>query len=218
MALQQADPATQLTAPPHVDVAGLSQKDCKLHFYTPTEGQTTGTVTFQNQTTGEYIFYNLAFTAGPAGLQGTVRLEGPVRSRVTQTIAISNPLQSEVVMAVACSSKQVVVPTSVTVPAGATASIEVAYQPLLVGDADASLKLSSKALGMYEYQLKLKGAAAGPEGNLTISVPLGSSETQVITHLHCDHTCCAYYERLNQTLAMRPSSTLPWSCAFMAVT
>ena len=177
--MQQADPGTQLTAPPHVDVAGLSQKDCKLHFYTLTEGQTTGTVTFQNQVTGEYIFYNLAFTAGAAGLQGTVRLEGPVRSRVTQNIVISNPLQTEEVMAVACSSKQVTVPSSVTVPAGSSASMEVAYRPLVVAEADASLKLSSKALGVYEYQLKLKGTPAGPEGSLAISVPLGSSETQV---------------------------------------
>ena len=177
--LQQADPSTQLTAPAHVDVAGLSQKDCKLQFLALTEGQTTGTVTFQNQATGEYIFYDLAFTVGPAGLQGSVRLEGPVRSRVAQTLAISNPLQAEVVMAVACSSKQVSLPTSFTVPAGTTANLEIAYRPLLVAEAEASLKLSSKALGVYEYQLKLKGNAAGPEGSLTISVPLGSSETQV---------------------------------------
>ena len=196
--LQQADPATQLTAPPHVDVAGLSQKDCKLHFYTFTEGQTTGTVTFQNQATGEYIFYNLAFTASPAGLQGTLRLEGPVRSPVSQTVAISNPLQSEVVMAVACSSKQVVVPTSVTVPAGGSANMEVAYRPLLVAEAEASLKLSSKALGMYEYLLKLKGTAAGPEGSLNITCPLGSSETQVSLSPYkacatCQpHVCCSY--------------------------
>lgn len=177
--LQQADPATQLTVPPHVDVAGLSQKDCKLHFHTLIEGQTTGSITFQNQATGEYIFYNLAFTAGPAGLQGTLQLEGPVRSPVSQTVTISNPLQTEVVMAVACSSKQVMVPSSVTVPAGSSANVDVAYRPLLVAEGDASLKLSSKALGTYEYQLKLKGTAAGPEGSLSITVPLGSSEAQV---------------------------------------
>ena len=185
--LQQADAATQLTAPPHVDVAGLSQKDCKLHFHTLIEGQTTGSITFQNQTTGEYIFYNLAFTAGPAGLQGTLQLEGPVRSRVSQTLTISNPLKTEVVMAVTCSSKQVMVPSSVTVPAGASANVEVAYRPLLVAEGDASLKLSSKALGTYEYQLKLKGTAAGPEGSLSITVPLGSSEAQVWLET-CVHT------------------------------
>ena len=179
--VQQAEAATQLTGPPHVDVAGLSHKDCKLHFYTPTEGVTTGTVTFQNQATGEYIFYNLAFTAGPAGLQGTVKLAGPVRSRITQTVTITNPLQSHVVMAVACSSKQVAVPASVTVPGGAATDVLVAYRPLLVAEAEASLKLSSKALGVYEYKLQLKGDPAGPEGCLTITVPLGGTETQVPT-------------------------------------
>lgn len=177
--VQQSEPGTQLTAPPYLDIAGLAEKDCKLHFISLTEGQTTATVTFQNQTSGEYIFYNLAFTAGPAKLQGTIRLEGPVRSRVTHPLTISNPLPSEVVMAVVCSSKQVSVPSSLTVPASSCASMEVAYRPLLVAEAEASLKLSSRALGVYEYQLKLKGAAAGPEGNLAINVPLGGSETQV---------------------------------------
>ena len=183
--VQQSEPGIQLTAPPYVDVAGLAEKDCKLHFYALTEGQTTATVTFQNPTSGEYIFYNLAFTAGPAKLQGSIRLEGPVRSRVRHPLTISNPLPTEVVMAVACSSKQVSVPCSLTVPASSSASMEVAYRPLLVAEAEASLKLSSKALGVYEYQLKLKGAAAGPEGNLAISVPLGGSETQVGPLKHC---------------------------------
>ena len=186
--LQQADPATQLTAPPYVDVAGLADKDCKLHFHALTEGQTTGTVTFQNQTSGEYIIYNLAFTAGPARPQGTIRLEGAVRSRVSHLVPISNPLSTEVVMAVVCSSKQVLVPANLTVPAGSVANLEVAYRPLLVAEVEASLKLSSKALGVYDYQLKLKGAAAGPEGSLAIAVPLGGSETQVPTsYMHC--TC-----------------------------
>lgn len=179
--LQQADPATQLTAPPYVDVASLAEKDCKLHFHALTEGQTTGTVTFQNQASGEYIFYNLVFTAGPAKPQGTIRLEGPVRSRVSHLLPISNPLSTEVVMAVVCSSKYVLVPASLAVPAGSTANLEIVYRPLLMVEAEASLKLSSKTLGVYNYQLKLKGAAAGPEGNLAITVPLGGSETQVCT-------------------------------------
>ena len=186
--LQQADPATQLTAPPYVDVAGLAEKDCKLHFHAHTEGQTTGTITFLNQTSGEYILYNLAFTAGPSKPQGTIRLEGPVRSRVSHLVSISNPLPTEIVMAVVCSNKQVLVPANLTVAAGSTANLEVTYRPLLVAEAEASLKLSSKALGVYDYQLKLKGAAAGPDGSLAITVPLGGSETQVRTpYMYC--TC-----------------------------
>ena len=181
--MQPADPAMQLTAPPHIDVAGLSQKDCKLHFYSYIEGQATATVTFQNESSGEYIFYNLNITVGPSGSQGTLVLEGPVRTRITRSIKITNPLPSEVTMAVACANKQVLVPSSVVLPANDTVEVEVPYRPLLVGEAEASLKLSSKALGGYEYLLKLKGTAAGPEGNLTINVPLGSSETQVCINL-----------------------------------
>lgn len=176
---QPDDPSMQLTASPHIDVAGLSQKDCKLHFYSYIEGQATATVTFQNESNGEYIFYNLNITVGPPGLQGTHILEGPVRTRVVRAISVSNPLQKEVVMAVACSNKQVTVASSLTVLAGETVELEVPYRPLLLAEAEASLKLSSKALGVYEYLLRLKGTPAGPEGSLTFNVPLGSSETQV---------------------------------------
>lgn len=177
--MQPADPGMQLTAPPHIDVAGLSQKDCKLHFYSYTEGQATASVTFQNESSGEYIFYNLNLSVGAPGLQGTLLLDGPVRTCVSRSIKIANPLLTEVTMAVTCANKQVLVPSSVVLPANETLELEVPYRPLLVGEAEASLKLSSKALGGYEYLLKLRGTAAGPEGNLTINVPLGSSETQV---------------------------------------
>ena len=73
-------------------------------------------------------------------------------------------------------------PSSLTLPAGETVELEVLHRPLLVAETEASLKLSSKALGVYEYLLRLKGTSAGPEGNLTLNVPLGSSESQVCLH------------------------------------
>ena len=74
---------------------------------------------------------------------------------------------------------QVVVPASIVVQPHSTASLEVAYRPLLAVESAATLKLTSKELGLYQYALRLKGAPAGPERSMAFSVALGNTETQV---------------------------------------
>lgn len=74
---------------------------------------------------------------------------------------------------------QVVVPASIVVQPSSTASLDVAYRPLLAAESAATLKLTSKELGLYQYALRLKGAPAGPERSMAFSVALGNTETQV---------------------------------------
>ncbi|KAK9824158.1 hypothetical protein WJX72_008157 [[Myrmecia] bisecta] len=182
--LKQAEPATRLTGPHYIDVPGLSEKEYKLAFFSYTEGATSATVTFKNETTNEYLFYVLTFTCGPPALRGTIPLQCPVRTRTAHTITLENPLDSAVVVSSSCENKQVVVPASVVLKPKAATDIEVAYRPLLVGESTVMLRLTSKELGSYEYSLKLKGALTGPERSLTFSVPLGSSETQTYRFMH----------------------------------
>lgn len=63
--------------------------------------------------------------------------------------------------------------------AGATTELEVRYRPLLVGAADAALRLECAELGLYEWGLRLAGTAVNPERGLAFSVPLGGREAQV---------------------------------------
>ena len=74
---------------------------------------------------------------------------------------------------------QVVVPASIAVQPNSTATMDVAYRPLLAAESAATLKLTSKELGLYQYALRLKGAPAGPERSMAFSVALGNTETQV---------------------------------------
>lgn len=73
------------------------------------------------------------------------------------------------------------VPALPVLPPQATTSLEVRFRPLLVGSSDATLKLDSTELGLYEWKLKLTGAATIPERPLVFSVPLGTREVQVST-------------------------------------
>lgn len=60
-----------------------------------------------------------------------------------------------------------------------TTPLEVRFRPLLVGSSEATLKLDSTELGLYEWKLKLTGAPTVPEKPLAFSVPLGTREVQV---------------------------------------
>lgn len=60
-----------------------------------------------------------------------------------------------------------------------TTPLEVRFRPLLVGTSDAMLRLESPELGLYEWKLKLTGAATNPGRSLGFSVPLGMRDTQV---------------------------------------
>lgn len=70
-------------------------------------------------------------------------------------------------------------PAAPVLPPKVTTPLEVRFRPLLLGSSEASLKLDSAELGLYEWKLKLTGAPTMPERPLTFSVPLGTREVQV---------------------------------------
>lgn len=78
-----------------------------------------------------------------------------------------------------CCLQVVLVPAAPVLPPGVTTPLEVRFRPLLVGSSDATLKLDSTELGLYEWKLKLTGAPTIPEKPLAFSVPLGTREVQV---------------------------------------
>jgi hypothetical protein len=71
------------------------------------------------------------------------------------------------------------VPPAPVLSPGVTTSLDIRFRPLLVGSSEASLRLDSTELGLYEWKLKLTGAPTIPERPLTFSVPLGTREVQV---------------------------------------
>ena len=52
----------------------------------------TGTVTFTNEDTGEYLFYNCTFKTLPAATVDTITLRTPVRQKAVHDITVENPL------------------------------------------------------------------------------------------------------------------------------
>lgn len=181
--------ATQLSASSHIDVPGLSDKDCKVTVLPFVAGKVATLVTLQNETSGEYLVYKLAYTVVSAGSIAEVTLDAPVRTLVTKQVVISNPLDRSVELRATCTDRLVQLPSgAVSVAAGASASVQVAYMPLLVSESTAQLALECAELGKFEYTLRLRGQPTVTDKALNFKVSLGGSEKRVFsfTHYHPD--------------------------------
>lgn len=128
--------------------------------------------------------YELKLVASPPASRGTLSLECPVRTQTSCKVTVANPLPEDVTVKAASSNKQVVVPATVVLRANASTDVEVRYRPLVVGASEATLKLESAELGLFEWGLRLAGTPTNPERSLGFNVPLGGRETQVFRFTH----------------------------------
>ena len=53
-------------------------------------------VTFRNEKTNEYLFYNIHFKATPPGIISSIDLSTPVRKSVSHRVTIDNPMPTQV--------------------------------------------------------------------------------------------------------------------------
>jgi len=73
------------------DVAGDSAKDYKLNFLAYKGGQYKFTVTFKNESSGEYLQFKVQATATEPELMEAIELVSPVRETMTKVVTIENP-------------------------------------------------------------------------------------------------------------------------------
>jgi hydrocephalus-inducing protein len=189
--------ATLVTAPMYIDVPALADKACKVAItpYLPAPLRTT--VTFNNEATGEYLFYNLEYSAQEAGPLAEVSLSAPVRTTVRKSVSIANPLPREVIVAGTCTSKLVTFPAQVTLAPSAKTPIKVAFMPLLVTSATAMLSYKCAELGSHDFSLTLSGLPTAADATLAFEVALGRAETRTVTLRNFCPTATTYAVKLS---------------------
>ncbi len=74
-------------------------------------------VTFRNEQTGEYLYYNVTFKSTPPGIMGTVELTTPVRKSTSHVITIPNPLPTPVTMSTSSNNPDISLPLNFIVGA-----------------------------------------------------------------------------------------------------
>jgi hypothetical protein len=87
-------------------VGPRSEQNVELRFLAHVEGHTAAVVMFKNESSGEYVFYNLDFTAGPPAIQGQLTFDAPVRTLINQRVLLQNPLPTAVTLESACDNCQ----------------------------------------------------------------------------------------------------------------
>jgi hypothetical protein len=84
--------SAQLRGARTLDVPGLGTREYKMTYQATVEGKAATTVTFVSETTGEYVSYDVALEATPAGVAGSLALESVVRQTASATLVLANPL------------------------------------------------------------------------------------------------------------------------------
>lgn len=117
MELAKPDPSVVIKGHDFLDLPALLSKDYKLSFYAFKEGVTTARVIFKNETTQEFLFYNITFRSTAPGVIATYEMTTTVRQPVTREILVPNPLATPAVFNVSCNSPDINSPHSFCVQA-----------------------------------------------------------------------------------------------------
>ena len=137
-------------------------------------------VIFKNEQTGEYIFYNVTFKSTPPGIIGRIDLTSQVRKGVSDTITISNPLPTPVVITTNTTVPDIALPSTFTIGSQNEGHCMFEYLPLKVGTSTGKIVLQSADLGVYQYELHLTATPCPQERPVHFTTTLGSAQ---------QHTC-----------------------------
>ncbi|XP_070194710.1 hydrocephalus-inducing protein homolog isoform X4 [Littorina saxatilis] len=208
------DPGTTVKGMEFIDIPANSKKDYKLNFYAYREGTFFLKVTFANEQTGEYQYYEIQLRSTKPGVIATVDLSTPVRQSVPHTVRLENPLHYPVSFNASCNIPEVLMPTGLQVPAQSQGRFNFEYQPLKVGEVQGKLEFGSQDLGLFTFDLILRATAASPEKAIYLRTSLGQTQVQTARFLNyakqkTDYACKVDSAdfHVDKTVAAAPGST-----------
>eukprot|EP00066_Takifugu_rubripes_P027985 XP_011617251.1 PREDICTED: hydrocephalus-inducing protein homolog [Takifugu rubripes] len=177
---------------PFIDVPALATKDYRMSFFAYREGQFLTKVTFQNATSGEYLFYLVSFENLAAGPLSTLELVATVREKVSASVTVENPLSKATCLTTECKCPEISTPSQHTVPGESKGSVSFEYRPLHARPSTVRLTLHSPELGHFHYDLSLRALPAPPEKILHFSAALGRSHMEAVKFLNYSHVKAEY--------------------------
>ena len=77
---------------------------------------------FQNEASGEFVFYELSIKATKPGVFGRIELTTPVRQSIPHTVQIMNPLANAVNFQASCNVPEMLMPPNLPCPADSLVS------------------------------------------------------------------------------------------------
>eukprot|EP00658_Telonema_sp_P-2_P082699 TRINITY_DN8790_c0_g1_i4.p1 TRINITY_DN8790_c0_g1~~TRINITY_DN8790_c0_g1_i4.p1 ORF type:complete len:2065 (-),score=554.24 TRINITY_DN8790_c0_g1_i4:246-6440(-) len=172
-----------------IDVPANSTREYRLTFFSFKEGRYTGSITFVNESSKEYQFYNVAYNVKPPKEMAVVEMKTKARQRVTKTVVVQNPLSKAVTLTNRIDNPEVVVPPTIVIPAKSDVEVPLEFFPLLAKEyPPAKLVLSSTELGDFPFTVNLSSATALPEKPIRLSCALGQLVSTSLRFTHFSKT------------------------------
>eukprot|EP00760_Papus_ankaliazontas_P031923 PhM_4_TR5537/c0_g1_i1/m.106423/K17570/HYDIN; hydrocephalus-inducing protein len=181
-----SDESIVVKSVPTIDVPADSTKEYRFTFYSYKEVKVSGTVTFTNDSTQEFQYYQLNYVVKPPKEIAVVSLKTPARQSHTESISIINPLDRPVTLALKCDSNDVSVPPTLSVQGKSTGRVPLTYFPLIPTKDEVTARLVAQCqeLGEFPYSLKLTATQPAMEKAVRVQCALGQmvSATLRLTH------------------------------------
>jgi hypothetical protein len=100
-----------------IDLGPLQSKEYKFTYFAYKESSTVMKLTFKNENSQEYMYYNFNYKNLPPGIMSTIEISSPIRQMQTKEISISNPLAIPASFTGTSTNADVTVPHSFMIPA-----------------------------------------------------------------------------------------------------
>ncbi|VDP60893.1 unnamed protein product [Schistosoma mattheei] len=149
------DPSTTIQGLNYLDVPADSSKEYKLSIFTYREGFTLIKVTFTNETTGEYQYFEVNFKSIRNKSLDVIKMQTPIRKPITYTLILENPLS---------------IPGKVTLE----------YLPIKIGQNNGKFEANCNELGSFIYELNLQATPASFESTIHFRTTIGQRHCQIV--------------------------------------
>lgn len=136
---------------------------------------------FKNETTKEYLLYEIKLTVLQGDPQEEISLSTCVRKSVSHGLTLENPIKKPVVFTLDVVSPFLAYPTNLTIEPLTEELLTLEYYPLFAQEEEYTLTVSTLELGNFQYKIKLLAKEAPPEPTVHFKCCLGQSVSQKVS-------------------------------------
>ncbi|CAH8559949.1 unnamed protein product [Schistosoma mattheei] len=174
------DPSTTIQGLNYLDVPADSSKEYKLSIFTYREGFTLIKVTFTNETTGEYQYFEVNFKSIRNKSLDVIKMQTPIRKPITYTLILENPLSIPVNFQMSTNISEVQCPNQLQIPAHCEGKVTLEYLPIKIGQNNGKFEANCNELGSFIYELNLQATPASFESTIHFRTTIGQRHCQIV--------------------------------------
>ncbi|KAA3676807.1 uncharacterized protein DEA37_0002697, partial [Paragonimus westermani] len=175
---EKSDLSTYLKGLDYIDVPAGGSREYKLHFFSYREGNTMVRVTFTNELTEDYQFYEINFrTVRPKSL-ATIKIRTPVRKSAKHSFRMENPLNVPITFQLNSTVPELKCPGQMQVSPNCSGYVTLEFSPLCVGPYLGRLDASCTELGLFSHALELEATPAANEPGLQFQAAIGHRQVR----------------------------------------